>query len=174
MSDRIQGLKVKKTFSQDHIIMAFLLLVAFASGADLIADLSEGVDTSHIIQESLIMLASGCAFLWLAWQFRQSKQIIASLEQELQSVKGFEQSEEVIAVKKQLSDVIANQFISWKLSKSEQEVGLLLLKGFSLKEIAVLRGTAEKTIRQQASAIYKKAGLSGRHAFSAWFIEDFL
>jgi len=174
MSDRIQGLKVKKTFSQDQIIMTFLLLVAIASGADLIADLSEGVNTSHIIQESLIMLISGCAFLWLAWQYRQSKTIIANLEQELESVKDFEQSEEVLAIKKQLSGVIANQFATWALSKSEQEVGLLLLKGFSLKEIAVLRGTAEKTIRQQASAIYKKAGLSGRHAFSAWFIEDFL
>jgi len=32
----------------------------------------------------------------------------------------------------------------------------------------------EKTVRQQASAIYSKAGLSGRHAFSAWFIEELL
>jgi DNA-binding CsgD family transcriptional regulator len=37
-----------------------------------------------------------------------------------------------------------------------------------------LRGTAEKTIRQQASAIYKKAGVAGRHVFSAWFMEDLL
>lgn len=40
--------------------------------------------------------------------------------------------------------------------------------------LLVLRGTAEKTIRHQASSVYKKAGVSGRHAFSAWFIEDFL
>jgi DNA-binding CsgD family transcriptional regulator len=53
-------------------------------------------------------------------------------------------------------------------------VGRLLLKGLSLKEIAAIRNTLEKTVRQQASSIYKKAELNGRHAFSAWFIEDIL
>lgn len=38
----------------------------------------------------------------------------------------------------------------------------------------MLRNILEKTVRQQASAIYKKAGINGRHAFSAWFIEDAL
>ena len=28
--------------------------------------------------------------------------------------------------------------------------------------------------RQQASTTYGKSGLEGRHAFSAWFLEDFL
>jgi len=44
----------------------------------------------------------------------------------------------------------------------------------SFKEIAAVRKTLEKTVRQQASSIYKKAGVSGRHEFSAWFIEDIL
>lgn len=165
---------MRNLLSQDHLISIFLLLVTVASGADLIADLSEGVETGHIIQEAIIMMIAGSAFVWLAWRLRKSKQAILSLELELESVKHFQQPEEVIAVRQRLSEVIASQFEAWCLSKSEQEVGLLLLKGFSLKEIATLRGTAEKTIRQQASSVYKKAGLSGRHAFSAWFIEDFL
>jgi len=33
---------------------------------------------------------------------------------------------------------------------------------------------AGKTVRQQAPASYKKSDVSGRHAFSAWFIEDIL
>ena len=49
-----------------------------------------------------------------------------------------------------------------------------MLKGLSFKEIAALRQTREKTVRAQASAIYRKAGVNGRHAFAAWFIEDFL
>ncbi len=32
------------------------------------------------------------------------------------------------------------------------------------------RNTVEKTVRQQASSIYQKAGVSGRHAFAAWFL----
>lgn len=165
---------MRNLLSQDHLISIFLLLVTVASGADLVADLSEGVEVSHIIQESVIMMIAGSGFVWLAWKLSKSKKAILTLELELESVKHFQQPEEVIAVKRRLSEVIARQFETWCLSKSEQEIGLLLLKGFSLKEIATLRGTAEKTIRQQASSVYKKAGLSGRHAFSAWFIEDFL
>ncbi len=61
-----------------------------------------------------------------------------------------------------------------KPPKKKAKDRLVLLKGFSLKEISALRGTAEKTIRQQAPSIYQKTGVSGRHAFAAWFIEDFL
>ena len=51
---------------------------------------------------------------------------------------------------------------------------MLLLKGLSFREIAAVRQTREKTVRQQASAIYGKSGLEGRHEFAAWFLEDFL
>jgi len=40
--------------------------------------------------------------------------------------------------------------------------------------MAQLRAAHEKTVRQQAGAIYNKAGLPGRHAFAAWFLEDLL
>jgi DNA-binding CsgD family transcriptional regulator len=48
------------------------------------------------------------------------------------------------------------------------------LKGLSLKEIAQIRATSERTIRAQARALYAKAGLSGRAALSAFFLEDLL
>jgi len=51
---------------------------------------------------------------------------------------------------------------------------MLLLKGLSFEEIASVRDTKEKTVRQHATAIYRKSGLNGRHEFSAWFFEDFL
>jgi hypothetical protein len=50
----------------------------------------------------------------------------------------------------------------------------LQIKGLTLKEIANIRDTNDKTVRQQASSIYQKSGVNGRHGFSAWFIEDFL
>jgi DNA-binding CsgD family transcriptional regulator len=73
-----------------------------------------------------------------------------------------------------LGAAIQGQFEAWNLSKAEQEVGLLLLKGFSHKEIARLRHTSTTTIRQQAASIYQKANLSGRAALSAFFLEDLL
>jgi len=51
---------------------------------------------------------------------------------------------------------------SWKLTSSEKEVAFLLLKGLSLKEVAEVRNTSEKTARAQSTSIYNKAGLSGR------------
>jgi DNA-binding NarL/FixJ family response regulator len=50
----------------------------------------------------------------------------------------------------------------------------LLLKGLSHKEIAAVRSTSERTIREQARAVYRKAGLPGRSALSAFFLEDLL
>jgi len=76
--------------------------------------------------------------------------------------------------KKEYQKVIQWQFSEWKLSPSEKEVALLMLKGLSLKEIASCRTTHEKTVRKQASAIYEKSKLGGRHELSAWFFEDML
>ena len=57
--------------------------------------------------------------------------------------------------------------------EAERHVGLLILKGLTLKEIAALRLTSERTIRAQARSIYAKAG-PGRAALSAFFLGDLL
>jgi DNA-binding CsgD family transcriptional regulator len=67
-----------------------------------------------------------------------------------------------------------NQFQEWGMTAAERDVGLLILKGLNHKEIAALRGTSEATVRQQAQAIYRKADLPGKTAFSAYFLEDLL
>lgn len=73
-----------------------------------------------------------------------------------------------------LGAAIDEQFDRWGLSSAEREVALLLLKGLAHKEIAGLRGTGEKTVRQQALVVYRKADLSGRAELSAFFLEDLL
>ena len=73
-----------------------------------------------------------------------------------------------------LGEAIEAQFSRWNLTEAEREVALLLLKGLSLKEIATVRATSERTVRVQARALYGKAGLSGRAALSAFFLEDLL
>jgi DNA-binding NarL/FixJ family response regulator len=49
-----------------------------------------------------------------------------------------------------------------------------MLKGLRHKEIATMRETSERTVRQQALTIYKKAGLDGRTDLAAFFLEDLL
>ncbi|MBO0614129.1 helix-turn-helix transcriptional regulator [Thiothrix fructosivorans] len=75
---------------------------------------------------------------------------------------------------RQYSEVIQEQLTTWEFTPSEKEIALLLLKGLSFEEIAGIRDAKEKTVRQQATAIYRKSGLNGRHEFAAWFFEDFL
>ncbi len=65
-------------------------------------------------------------------------------------------------------------FDKWGLTKTECEVGSLILCGYSLKDIADRRGTSETTTRQQALSLYKKASVDGRHQLSAYFLEILL
>jgi len=66
------------------------------------------------------------------------------------------------------------QFDAWKLTPSEKDVALMLVKGLSLDEIARLRESGSKTVRQHATNVYAKAKLEGRHQLAAYFLEDLL
>ncbi len=73
-----------------------------------------------------------------------------------------------------LSIKIHEQFRLWGLTQAETDVALLIIKGFSLEEIAGLRGTSERTIRDQAAAVYRKAKLKNRIELAAYFLEELL
>ena len=162
--------------TKEIVLILVLAFVVVASGADLVADLSHGVDAGHITKEAIIVGISTVAIAWLLFGLHQQRLEITSLQQELETANNPRTSPKkyVLEARKKLGNVVTQQFSEWTLTGSETEVGWLLLKGLSLKEIAIVRSTQEKTVRQQASSIYKKAGISGRHAFSAWFIEDIL
>lgn len=83
-------------------------------------------------------------------------------------------SEELEKALAGIHNQIEKEFDKWGLSSAEREIALLMLKGLRLKDIAVSRGTSERTVRQQAQAVYKKAGLDGRSDLAAYFIEDFM
>ena len=84
------------------------------------------------------------------------------------------EKQKVGALSGELFQIILNTFDEWKLSESEKEIALFIIKGLSMKEISELRKVKEKTIRQQAASIYEKTGLSGRHELASYFIEDLL
>ena len=66
------------------------------------------------------------------------------------------------------------QFDAWQLTTSERDIVLGLLKGLSFREIAQLRDTREKTVRQQASSVYRETRVANRNELAAWFFEDML
>jgi DNA-binding CsgD family transcriptional regulator len=167
---------VYSTQSKETVLVIIFAIMVIASGVDLVADLSHGADTEHIVKEAGIVSISIGAIAWLVLGLRQQRHEIKSLQQELETLNKpqTQPRKYVLDARKKLGNVVTQQFSEWMLTGSETQVGWLLLKGLSLKEIAIVRSTQEKTVRQQASSIYKKAGVSGRHAFSAWFIEDIL
>lgn len=148
------------------------LLVAW----DLFSDWSGGVDAAHVAVETLVLGISGIAMaVLLRGVFRQRRsldRLTRNLDRAREeSSRWRDRYQETIAG---LGRAIQEQFHRWKLSPAEAEIALMLLKGLSLKEIAVVRGTGERTVREQARAVYQKAGLPNRAALSAFFLEDLL
>jgi DNA-binding NarL/FixJ family response regulator len=143
---------------------------------DVLTDLSLGVPGWHIVSESLIVIVSGIGALFLIRDIYARTSDISKLKQALliSDDKFRNISDEMKNARHEYSTVIHSQFKQWSLTRSEQDVAMLLLKGLSFKEISGVRNTKEKTVRQQASAIYSKANVEGRHEFAAWFLEDFM
>lgn len=161
---------------RDLFIIGILVVIMLLNLADVVTDISLGVPTWHIVQESLIVLAAGLTVTYLIIEMRKQARELERVTRTLSLAD--EQiadiTNEMRSARRQYSELIRHQFDAWNLTASEQQVALLLLKGLSFKEIAAVRDTREKTVRQQASTIYAKSGVDGRHAFAAWFLEDFL
>jgi DNA-binding CsgD family transcriptional regulator len=73
---------------------------------------------------------------------------------------------------KSFHSVLLSRFVEWGLTPAERETAMLIVKGFSIAEIAEIRGKSEGTIKAQNSAIYRKSGLAGRVQFVSHFIEE--
>lgn len=71
-------------------------------------------------------------------------------------------------------EAVADRFDEWSLTPSERDVALFMIKGMSNTEIAGLRGTSEGTIKAQSTAIFRKAGVSGRAQLLGAFLDDLL
>ncbi len=161
---------------KDALIAAVLSVIMALNLVDVITDIGLGVPRWHIIEESIIVLASALGVIYLLWEMRQRTRKLEQLAHNLSKADRdlADITDAMQTARREYSEVIQQQFNQWQLTKSEQQVAILMLKGLSFREIASLRETREKTVRQQASTIYAKSGLDGRHTFSAWFLEDFL
>ena len=149
--------------------IALFAAIAVLITWDLWVDYGEGVDPQHVIVESLVLLValSGMVLLWT-----RLDRATAGLATARAAAERWQREHRDLL--RGLGEAIGDQFRQWRLTSAECEVALFLLKGLSLKEIAALRDTSERTVREQARAIYRKAGLSGRPALAAFFLEDLL
>ncbi len=122
----------------------------------------------------IVATSVGVALLFQITGRQRDEHLTLIRDLEVARVQGQRWRSEARVLLNGLGDAIDAQFSRWKLTDAEREVALLLLKGLSLKEVATVRATNERTVRTQARALYAKAGLSGRAALSAFFLEDLL
>ncbi|MGD8858496.1 MAG: LuxR family transcriptional regulator [Myxococcales bacterium] len=163
--------------------LAAFLVTALLAAFDVVADLREGTTPAHVATEGIILVlgfvGAGLAARMLLSATRAARQSAAEarelaghLEQTAAEAARFRsEARELMAG---LGAAIDAQFDRWGLSPAEKEVGLLLLKGLSHREVAQARSVTEATARQQARAVYRKAGVSGRADLAAFFLEDLM
>lgn len=65
-------------------------------------------------------------------------------------------------VQKKFETLVADIFREWQLTEAEGEIAMLLIKGFSIAEISTIREKSEGTVKNQCSAVYRKAGVSSK------------
>ncbi len=139
----------------------FICVVAFFI-FDIASDIYEGeIGVELFIEIGIFLLASVMLFCEMRTNLRSQQQIV-------------DQQTKVTRLSGNLHSHIEDQLLEWKFTKSEKEIAWLLLRGYSFQEIAEVRNTKEKTVRQQATAIYSKSGTKNRNEFVAHFMSDLL
>jgi DNA-binding CsgD family transcriptional regulator len=148
----------------------FLLLEILEEPESTLTDLLfELLDITPIVVTSV-----GLALLFRVTRQQRDDNLKIIRDLELARVQGQRWRNEARTLLQGLGEAIDVQFSRWNLTEAEREVALLLLKGLSHKEIAGVRGVGERTVREQTRSVYAKAGLTGRAALSAFFLEDLL
>ena len=182
----MRALSVTPDRRERAVSLATLLLfasMAVLAAVDLIADLGEGTTPGHVAIEGMVVIVGIGGALWmtsrlrgLAREAQELRALSRGLAADLDAAR--EESDrwrvEAADLITGLGAAIDRQLDRWGLTPAEKEIALLLLKGLSHKEIAAIREVGETTVRQQARALYRKAGLGGRHDLAAFFLEDLL
>lgn len=160
-----------------RLLLGVVLAVILVAGViDLVLDDPQSWTSPHVLFELAIIAGAlgTTAVLWRGW-YRNSRsvsELSRSLEERERERDAWRRSAEHAL--EGLGRAIDAQFDAWKLTPSEREVALMLLKGRSHKAIAKHTDRSPQTVRQHATAVYRKAGLAGRAELSAFFLEDLM
>jgi DNA-binding CsgD family transcriptional regulator len=158
------------------LAVSLFAAIAVLIGVDLAADAETGVERGHLAVESLVMALAVVGIIALWRGFLTAQERAAQLGVDLASARAeaAHYRAEAREALQGLGQAIDSQFERWNLTAAEREVGLLMLKGLSHREVAQIRQTSEATVRQQALMVYRKSGLANRTELSAFFLEDLL
>ena len=158
------------------VLLLALASITIGGTADLIMDKPATWRSFHVIFEAL-MIAGALVMattLWLGWwhSAHSATELRQTLAAQRDDRNAWKASAE--AALEGLGQAIDAQFRVWRLTPTESEIALLLLKGYGHKEIAAFTHRSDRTVRQHASVVYDKSGLSGRAELSAFFLQGLM
>lgn len=148
-------MRLKNLSTSPALIVALIGVQSFCALfflSDVITDLRQvgGKPPLHLIIETM---ASGTLVIAILIELRMIIELMqrkARLEHSLKDAS------------RAVFEVIESHFDLWGLSPSERDVASFLVKGFSITEIAALRGNKEGTIKAHLNAIYRKSETRNR------------
>ena len=172
MTKVLNNLRQKERIALTTIFTVIFSLLVF----DVYEDLNAGASLAHVAVETGILILTICGIV-LQWSifFSQKKDIetlnfdLDRARVDLTKYKG--DSRKFV---EGLANEIDRQLSEWKLTNAEKEITLLILKGLTNKEVGEVRGTSERTIRQQVTSIFQKSNLRSRLELSTYFLEDLI
>lgn len=158
------------------VFVLFALTVFAKSLIEIGSEFAAGELLLEMSDDLVMFVISGFIVVMFGFEYLIQYRALSQLQGQLDNARGqlmqVDSNSQKLA--SQYREIMQQQFDAWALTSSEQDVVLALLKGLSFREVAELRATREKTVRQQATSVYKKAGVAGRHELAAWFFEDML
>ncbi len=176
-----ESLRLESAASDSRVGKLWVFLAALAAMAlfTTIELLEDGLSLrafSGGLLESVALVAPAAVVVLLYRQVQRQRAEQSRISRELERMRevGSRWRIEKREILRGLGAAIDEQFEQWGLTPAESDVALLMLKGLDHSEIAALRGTSVRTVRQQARSVYAKGGLSGRLSLSAFFLEDLL
>lgn len=139
------------------VLAAGAVSCAIVIGEDMYRDLVAQKSAGHIIGDGLILLMIILASVFAGLYFR------------LRAKPRYQRPAAAFVPRN-----MEQQWSEWRLTRAEAEVATWVVKGLNFYQIADLLDKSERTVRQQATAIYAKAGVRNRSELTGFFIENLI
>ncbi len=149
----------------------FIFFAAF-SAIDLYFDRQHVLSAHFLIEAAgLLCCMVGLVYLWRGFEFRlrRADQNIDQLIAERDAFK--KRHRQTLA---EMKRAIEEQFGQWRLSAAERKLAEDLIRGYSVDQIAAMRGKSPNTVRNQSVQLYAKTGMTGRSDLAAFFLQEIL
>lgn len=118
--------------------------------------------TLHLLFEILAVIGLGCGAL-IVWRYARMLRETATSQQD-----------KITLLHGSIQELIERRFAEWRLTAAERQVTLFIIKGFATADIAMMRETAEGTVKTQISSIFRKIGVRSRAELMSVFMDEFL